>query len=90
MMSKISAIVLLPVAFSLALATVLPTRDAAETCWSGEIHYPCDGATTGCTPGGIMVACQSSSNAMIFNSSCGPGTGQGTCAYDADCNAYCA
>ena len=43
---------------SMASASALPKGSSVisrATCWSGEIHHPCNGATTGCTPDGIMV-----------------------------------
>ncbi|KAI1459222.1 hypothetical protein F4805DRAFT_421958 [Annulohypoxylon moriforme] len=86
MMFKNYTLVLLSSILSFASASVLPRA----TCWTGEIHSPCNNATTGCTPDGIMVKCQADSGAMIFASMCGGPTGQGSCTYDAACNAYCA
>lgn len=38
---------------SSAVATPLVARD---TCWTGNIHSPCNGAAAGCTPDGILVS----------------------------------
>ncbi|KAI1207151.1 uncharacterized protein F4807DRAFT_189035 [Annulohypoxylon truncatum] len=84
MMFKSYTFVLLSAAFSFASASVLPRA----TCWTGEIHSPCNGATTGCTPDGILVKCEADSGAMIYDSMCGGPPG--TCTYDAACNASCA
>ncbi|KAI8962908.1 hypothetical protein F5Y11DRAFT_356719 [Daldinia sp. FL1419] len=94
MMFKSYAVLFLSVACPLATSSALPKPIATSknaTCWSGQIHYPCNGSTTGCTPDGIMVKCQDTSGAMIYADMCGLGSpGKGTCAYDADCNAACA
>ncbi|KAI1140336.1 hypothetical protein F5Y05DRAFT_314325 [Hypoxylon sp. FL0543] len=84
MMFKNSVFVFLPVVFSLASASALPRA----TCWTGEIHSACNGATNGCTPDGIMVTCQG--DQMIFADMCGGPNGPWTCTYDANCNASCA
>ncbi|KAI1093137.1 hypothetical protein F5B19DRAFT_451213 [Rostrohypoxylon terebratum] len=84
MIFKIASFVLLSAASSFASASVLPRA----TCWTGEIHSPCNNATSGCTPDGIMVKCQADSGAMIYASMCGGPIG--SCTYDAACNAYCA
>ncbi|OTA91002.1 hypothetical protein M434DRAFT_397563 [Hypoxylon sp. CO27-5] len=58
MMFRNSVLVLLPVAFSLVSSSALPKDSSTKprtTCWTGEIHSPCNGATAGCTPDGIMV-----------------------------------
>ncbi|KAI0144072.1 hypothetical protein F4776DRAFT_610539 [Hypoxylon sp. NC0597] len=58
MMFKNSVFIFLPVVFSLVSGSALPKDSLAKpraTCWTGEIHSPCDGASTGCTTGGIMV-----------------------------------
>ncbi|KAI0007836.1 hypothetical protein F4779DRAFT_590411 [Xylariaceae sp. FL0662B] len=86
-----SIVLMLPFASSLAAASIINRSQNSSVCWTGEIHSPCNGATTGCTPGGIMVACEDGTS-MIFSSNCncsGTGTGQGSCTYDADCNASC-
>ncbi|KAI1098620.1 hypothetical protein F4804DRAFT_324299 [Jackrogersella minutella] len=87
MMFKTYTFAILSVAVSLASASVLRPR---ATCWTGEIHSPCNNATTGCTPDGIMVKCQADSGAMIFDAMCGGPNGPWSCTYDASCNAYCA
>ncbi|KAI1662722.1 hypothetical protein F4813DRAFT_8534 [Daldinia decipiens] len=93
MMFKNYALVFLSTAFSLATTSALPKQGSTVTkkeCWAGQIHYPCNGSTTGCTPDGIMVKCQDSSGAMIYADMCDLGSaGKGTCTYDADCNAAC-
>ncbi|KAI1650158.1 uncharacterized protein F4817DRAFT_328431 [Daldinia loculata] len=93
MMFKNYALFFLSIAFPLATTSALPKPGSTVTrkpCWAGQIHYPCDGSTTGCTPDGIMVKCQDSSGAMIYANMCDLGSqGKGTCTYDADCNAAC-
>ncbi|OTA70180.1 hypothetical protein K449DRAFT_459974 [Hypoxylon sp. EC38] len=90
MMFKNSVLVLLPVALSLVSSSALPKDSSTKpraTCWTGEIHSPCNGATAGCTPDGIMVKCQGEQ--MIFADMCGGPYGPGSCTYDDNCNASC-
>ncbi|KAI6089889.1 hypothetical protein F4821DRAFT_230137 [Hypoxylon rubiginosum] len=94
MMFKSYAFVLLPAAVSVTSAALLP-KDSSPApraaCWSGQIHSPCEGFSTGCTPDGIMVECQASSSAMIYSEMCGCcAQAKGTCTYDDNCNASCA
>ncbi|KAI0179200.1 hypothetical protein GGR52DRAFT_296272 [Hypoxylon sp. FL1284] len=88
------ASVLLAVAFSATSAALLPKDTSSvprAACWSGQIHSPCQGFSTGCTPDGILVTCQESAGAMIYSNMCGCcGEADGTCTYDDDCNASCA
>ena len=35
---------------------VLNEINIAVDCWVGEIHSPCNGSETGCTPDGILVS----------------------------------
>ncbi|KAI1418599.1 hypothetical protein F5Y13DRAFT_3157 [Hypoxylon sp. FL1857] len=91
MMFKSSVFVFLPVAFSLVSGSALPEGSAVKpraTCWTGEIHSPCDGATAGCTVDGIMVTCQGTQ--MIFADMCGGPNGPWSCTYDDNCNPSCA
>ncbi|KAI1402953.1 hypothetical protein F4819DRAFT_452790 [Hypoxylon fuscum] len=93
MMFKSYAVVLLPIAFSVTSASLLPKGSSSiprAVCWSGEIHSPCNGAQNGCTNDGILVTCQESSNAMIYSDMCDCcEQAKGTCSYDANCNATC-
>ena len=44
---------------SSAAASSLTAQDSVvsrDTCWTGQIHSPCNGAQTGCTPDGILVS----------------------------------
>jgi hypothetical protein len=49
-------------------------------CWVGNIHSPCNGFQTGCTPDGMLVKCDGdpATASMIWASGCGP-TGSGSC-----------
>ncbi|KAI0012349.1 hypothetical protein F4779DRAFT_569332 [Xylariaceae sp. FL0662B] len=86
MMFTKSACLLFSVASSLVAASPAPTA----ACWPGSnIHDSCQGFKTGCTQDGFLVACQESTDAMIFSSSCGSEAPR-SCAYDADCHASCA
>lgn len=37
-------------------AAASPLAAQNDTCWTGQIHSPCNGAQTGCTPDGILVS----------------------------------
>jgi hypothetical protein len=47
-----SAFTVLPAIAAIAMAAAVAPKQA---CWTGEIHSPCLGFTTGCTPDGIKV-----------------------------------
>ncbi|KAI0386703.1 hypothetical protein F5Y04DRAFT_275154 [Hypomontagnella monticulosa] len=87
MLFKISTLAFMATtALSLASASEITKRQ--EDCWTGEIHSPCNGFTTGCTPDGIMVKCQGEQ--MIWASMCGGPYPPWNCTYDDNCDAYCA
>ncbi|KAI2639017.1 hypothetical protein GGS26DRAFT_587788 [Hypomontagnella submonticulosa] len=87
MMFKITVLAFLTTALYSASASEISKRQE-ETCWTGQIHSPCNGFTTGCTPDGIMVKCQGTQ--MIWASMCGGPYPPWNCTYDASCDAYCA
>ncbi|KAI1380942.1 hypothetical protein F4677DRAFT_205380 [Hypoxylon crocopeplum] len=92
MMFKQYVFALLPVAFSLASASLVRANTPVSNaqCWNGtEIHDPCWGFETGCTVDGILVKCDGGV-AMIYSSMCDCcENGPGICTYDANCNASC-
>ncbi|KAK3322666.1 hypothetical protein B0H66DRAFT_639058 [Apodospora peruviana] len=61
------------VALAATYADASTQTDDEPACWVGEIHSPCDGFETGCTPDGILVKCDG--DHMIFAAQCGPAVG---------------
>ncbi|CAJ2502049.1 Uu.00g049020.m01.CDS01 [Anthostomella pinea] len=71
---KLSTSITAVVALATSLATALPSpgaeRRSIGSCWTGQIHSPCNNHTEGCTPDGIKVECRAGEQ-MVYASMCG-------------------